>query len=178
MANAGKKRAATSTSSGSAGKKLKIANKQASSKHKGKAPSSSKSRVQQKSVDEYSTFSKPEESRSGSKKGVRETDDGLAAAPKLLRDKKGKATIKEFVELPVHMQKLKNKKQRKGSDDEDESSASDDDEDIEDLGIEDMLAAADSGDDDEDPSSSKQDFAKRAQFLSKLDMNELARCVI
>jgi hypothetical protein len=116
MANAGKKRASTSTSSGTAGKKLKIANKQASSKHKGKAPSSSKSRVQQKSVDEYSTFSKPEESRGGSKKGGRGDEEAAAAAagavPKLLRDKKGKATIKEFVELPVHMQKLKNKKQQ------------------------------------------------------------------
>lgn len=172
MANAGKKRASTSTPSASAGKKLKLANKQASSKHKGKAPSRLASK--QKSVDEYSTFSKPEDGRKGSK-AVSASAAAEDGAPKLLRDKKGKATIKEFVELPEHLQKLKDRKARR------EGSESDEDEsehDIEDLGVEDMLAAADSDDDEEAGvagPSSKQDFAARARFLSKLDVNELAR---
>lgn len=188
MANAGKKRASTSTASAS-NKKLKIANKQASSKHKGKAPSG-RVASKQKSVDDYSTFGKQDSGRSKTGSGSfggsaypskKDRNAGSEDAPKLLRDKKGKATIKEFVDLPDHMKKLKrSRKDRNDDEDEDESSESEQDEDLEQLGIEDMLAGADSDDEDEqDPSgpSTKQDFAKRAQFLSKLDMKELARYV-
>lgn len=198
MANAGKKRAATSTSiSSSSNKKLKIANKQASSKHKGKAPSArTLAASRQKSVDDYTTFSKKQGDggvggrRTGNNsKRNSNADGGSGDAPsttKLLRDKKGKNTIKEFVDLPEHMKKKLSakKQQRKRQHDDGSEDDSDEDEDSEesqesepenpqDLGIEDMLAESDS--DGDDNSGQEHDFAKRAQFLSKLDMKELAR---
>lgn len=197
MANAGKKRAATSTSiSSSSNKKLKIANKQASSKHKGKAPSArTLAASRQKSVDDYTTFSKQGDGGVGGRrtgnnsKRNSNADGGSGDAPsttKLLRDKKGKNTIKEFVDLPEHMKKKLSakKQQRKRQHDDGSEDDSDEDEDSEesqesepenpqDLGIEDMLAESDS--DGDDNSGQEHDFAKRAQFLSKLDMKELAR---
>jgi hypothetical protein len=182
MANTGKKRASTGASGSNSNKKQKIANKQASSKYKGKAPSTaSKLGNKQKSVDDYSSFGgRAEESgRNNNKKSGRDaaTTADQPAKPKLLRDKKGKATIKEFVELPAH---LKNKIKEKRDD-----SASDEDSDDEsepdyreELGIEDMLNS-DSDNEDSDPasgtSSNKHDFARGAQFLSKLNMKELSR---
>lgn len=187
MANTGKKRASSGGASSSSSKKVKLANKQASSKHKGKAPSSSASaRSKQKSVDDYSTFGRDNSSKKSNGRGPahsksksKDGDD----APKLLRDKKGKATIKEFVELPDHLKNVALKKRWRNedseSDDESDSDDDDDEQDLEQLGVQDMLAEDDSDEEDDDENqagpSSKQDFAKRAQFLSKLDMKELAR---
>ena len=176
MANAGKKRASTSASKRdtSGSKRIKITNKKASSL---KGPSASR--------PGSGTGS------GGSRLGTKKTAIPLHSIPKLrgaeayrfntvkaskaerdlqigstrddlVKDRKGKRVIKEYINLPG----LRTIRKPENIENEEEE------EDGSDLNVEDMLKSAEEKDEEDEED---QDFSKRASFLVNMNARELSR---
>ena len=168
MVNAGRKRTSTTTSTNASGsKRTKLSNKKASSKNSSKA-GSSKLKSQGKNISrsrDTNAYGSHVAASLVGKSTKQASAIGSRAKDGLVKDRKGKRVVKEYIDVPG-LQSTRLNGNEAGSSAGSEEAESE-------LDVADMLV----DDDDEESSITGEGPSDRVRFLTNMDSRELSRWV-